>query len=422
MKILTTRLYSPVLRQDISASIHSQGKPTAFEKMSVFLVKTGQASEELRGQSLPALFELVIGSPVADLFLENTFDRLFSPAFSILSVRPDVRFSAYRDLPVSEIEILPNGEDLLVSGLFPTCPRDVRRSVVYDPLAGTVEDDGDGSMSERPDDPVRALPRSLATDTWPTITVEDFVRRTLLRPGDSLSSVSQAGTGRVGWTSFKANLELDGETLKASSSRPGAADYLNALIPEEFRRLMLSGMDSVKATGPVRSLAEVDPDALSPARKMPAAPESWIWLHPEGDDYVDVPKRVKLEVCWSTAGFGASDGSRFSIGADGGPDRLIVPSSPYPDETSSGDLRTFSHVVSVRAFFSRTPMVIPVGIRETLPAAAAAKVVKSIVSALRVSGHPRARAHARVLAREAGLPDLAPQREHVAGTNQVKEN
>ena len=67
-------------------------------------------------------------------------------------------------------------------------------------------------------------------------------------------------------------------------------------------------------------------------------------------------------------------------------------------------------------------MVIPVGIRETLPAAAAAKVVKSIVSALRVSGHPRARAHARVLAREAGLPDLAPQREHVAGTNQVKEN
>lgn len=306
MKLLTTRLHAPLLRQRLSLDVHSQGKPTAFEKMAVSIVKTGQEAEELKGQSIPALFELLIGNDSADHFLDDALNRLFSPTTAILGVGTDVRFSSYRDLPVSEIEILPNGEELLRSGLFPTQARTSYRTVLFNPLSGTVEAVSDEGIDSYPENPNHALPESLATSAWPEEATEDLVKKAFLRPGDILSGVSREEEGTVGWTTFTANLELEDGTLKATSAWPGAAEYLNGLPPDDFRRLMLSGLEIFNVPGPVRRLDDVDSSDLFPA--------------------------------------GAS-----------------------PDTADSKDRKIFSHVVMARVFFARTPMEIPIGIRERLP-------------------------------------------------------
>ena len=189
MKLLNTRLYAPVLRQRLAVDIHSQGKPTAFEKMAVSLVRTGRDSEEIKSQSLPALFELLIGNESADVFLDDTLNRLFSPTTAILGVGPSIRFASYRDLPVSEIELLPNGEEMLRTGLFPTQARTIHRSVLFNPLSGTLEEDPGSDLDGSPADPDRALPESLATDTWPEEAVDVFVNKSMLRPGDILSGL-----------------------------------------------------------------------------------------------------------------------------------------------------------------------------------------------------------------------------------------
>ena len=423
MKLVSAKLHAPVLRQLLSANVHSQGRPTAFEKMAVFLVETGKSSDELKGQSLHALFELLVGGPAADPFLDETLERLFSPAFAILGVAPDVRFTSFRNLPVSEIEVLANGKELLRSGLFPTRPRQIRQAAVYDPLSGTVEEDDGDSFADVPDVPERALPESLAAGVWPDAAAEDFVRRVLLRPGDTLEGVSREDEGRIGWTTFSATVELDGETLKASSPRPGAADCLNGMVPDDFRRLMLSGLDSVRTEGPVRSLSGVDPsDLLSPLAR-PSDSESWIWFHPDGETSAPAPKGVRLEVVWpAEEGSAPPEGPEFSVGTDGAPDRIAVPAGPYPDATAAGGLRTFSHVVAARAFFARTPMEIPVRLRERLSDGDVAKSADSLVSALLESGHPRALAHAVVLASEAGAADLSPLLETIAGLDEARRS
>ena len=399
MKLLTTRLHTPVLRQRLSAEIHSQGKPTAFEKMTVSLVKTGRMTEELKGQSIPALFELLVGSDSANLFLDDTLNRLFSPTFAILGVGTDVHFSSYRDLPVSEIEVLPNGEELLRTGLFPTQARTIRRAVLFNPLSGTIQEDSAAEVDSLPENPDRALPESLATATWPEETAEAFVKKTLLRPGDTLSGVSREGVGTVGWTTFTANLELEDGTLKATSSRSGAADYLNGLSPDDFRRLMFTGLDFIKAADPVRKLDNVASSDLFPAGTPVPVPESWIWLHPDEESFPKAPKVVRLEVVWPSGDQAAVDGKPFTAGFNGIPDRLVLAAGPYPDAMASGDLRTFSHVVTARGFFARTPLEIPVGLREHLSAEAVAAMVDGLVSALRDTGHPRAFAHADALRR-----------------------
>ena len=306
MKLLTTRLHAPLLRQRLSLDVHSQGRPTAFEKMAVSIVKTGQEAEELKGQSIPALFELLIGNDSADHFLDDALNRLFSTTTAILGVGSDVRFSSYRDLPVSEIEILPNGEELLRSGLFPTQARTFYRTVLFNPLSCTVETVSDDDIDSYPENPDHALPESLATSTWPEEAAEGLVKKTYLRPGDILSGVSREEEGTVGWTTFTANLELEDGTLKATSAWPGAADYLNGLPPDDFRRLMLSGLEIFNVPGPVRRLDDVDPSDLFPA--------------------------------------GAS-----------------------PDTANTKDSQISSHVVMARVFFAQTPMEIPIGIREHLP-------------------------------------------------------
>lgn len=306
MKLLTTRLYAPLLRQRLSLDVHSQGKPTAFEKMAVSIVKTGQEAEELKGQSIPALFELLIGNDSADRFLDDALNRLFSSTTAILGVGTDVRFSSYRDLPVSEIEILPNGEELLRTGLFPTQARTFYRTVLFNPLSGTVETVSDEGIDSYPENPNHALPESLATSAWPEEAAEDLVKKAFLRPGDILSGISREEEGTVGWTTFTANLELEDGTLKATSAWPGAADYLNGLPPDDFCRLMLSGLVIFNVPGPVRRLDDVDPSDLFPA--------------------------------------GAS-----------------------PDTANIKDSQISSHVVMARVFFAQTPMEIPIGIREHLP-------------------------------------------------------
>ena len=306
MKLLTIRLHAPLLRQRLSLDVHSQGKPTAFEKMAVSIVKTGQRTEELKGQSIPALFELLIGNDSADHFLDDALNRLFSTTTAILGVGSDVHFSSYRDLPVSEIEILPNGEKLLRSGLFPTQARTFYRTVLFNPLSGTVEAVSDDDIDSYPENPDRALPESLATSTWPEEAAEELVKKTYLRPGDILSGVSREEEGTVGWTTFTANLELEDGTLKATSAWPGAADYLNGLPPDDFRRLMLSGLEIFNVPGPVRRLDDVDPSNLFPA--------------------------------WAS-----------------------------PDMANTKDSQISSRVVMARVFFAQTPMEIPIGIREHLP-------------------------------------------------------
>jgi hypothetical protein len=399
MKLLTTRLHAPVLRQRLSAEIHSQGKPTAFEKMAVSLVKTGRMTEGLKGQSIPALFELLIGSDAANLFLDETINRLFSPTIAILGVGSDVHFSSYRDLPVAEIEVLPNGEELLRTGLFPTQARLVHRTVLFDPLSSTIKEEADSEVDSLPENPDRTLPESLATATWPEEEAEAFVKETLLRPGDTLSGISREGEGTVDWTTFTANLELEDGTLKATSLRCGAADYLNGLSPDDFRRLMLAGLGFIKAAGPVRNLDNVASSDLFPASAPEPVPESWIWFHPDVETSPKAPKGVRLEVVWSTGDQTVTDGQPFSVGSNGAPDRLVLAAGPYPDAMASGDLRTFSHVVMARAFFARTPLEIPIGLREHLSEEAVAAMVDELVSALRDTGHSRAFAHADALRR-----------------------
>lgn len=420
MKLLATRLHAPVLRQRISADVHSQGKPTAFEKMAVSLVKTGREAEEIRNMSVPALFEFIVGNDSADPFLENTLDRLFSPAAAVLGVGSDVRFSSYRDLPVSEIEVLPNGEEMLRTGLFPTQARTVRRAVLFNPLAGTLEEDLNPGLDPLPEDPDRALPESLATDAWPEEAADAFARKAMLRPGDVLSGVSREGEGTVGWRTFSANLELEDGTLKATSSRPGAADYLNGLDPDDFRRLMLSGLGFFQASGEVRKLDGVDSADLFPAGAPAPDPESWVWLHPDSETFAKAPKGVRLEAVWPAGDRTPADGNAFSVGSDGAPDRLVLAVGPYPDAAASGDLRTFSHVVSARAFFARTPMEIPLGIRERLSGEAVAATAAGLVAALLDAGHPRAFAHAVALAAEAGLPDVAKLRERAESLDEAQ--
>ena len=400
MKLLSTKLNAPILRQRISADIHSQGKPTAFEKMTVSLVKAGKESEELKGQSIPSLFELLVGNDSADVFLDATLNRLFSPALAALGVGSDVHFAAYRDLPVSEIDILPNGEELLRSGLFPTQSRKIHRTILCNPLTGTVEEQPqDGGPDSAPEDSDRALPESLATGAWPEEAVDAFVRNTLLRPGAVLSGVSREDEGTVVWTSLAANLELEHGTLRATSRSPGVANYLNGLAPDEFCRLMLSGLEFTKVRGKVRKLDDVADTDLFPAGASPHAPESWIWLHPDLETFPNAQKGTRLEVVWPADVQVDDVGKSFLAGLDGKPDRLVLASAPYSDATASGDLRTFSHVVSARAFFARMPIEIPVGLREHLTAEVAASIANALISALRDSGHPRAIAHADSLRR-----------------------
>lgn len=411
MKLHSTRLHAPVLRQRLLAEVHSQGKPTAFEKMAVSLAKTGRETEELKDQSLPALFELLVGNDSADLFLDDTLDRLFSPATAVLGVGADVRFSSFRDLPVSEIEVPPNGEELLSTGRFPTQARTIRRSVLFNPLAGTIEEDAGIGVDELPENPDRALPESLATASWPEEDAEAFARETMLRPGDALSGVSRDGEGTVGWWSFSANLELEGGNLKATSPHPGAAEYLNGLPPDAFRRLMLSGFGFLGTPGPVRQLDGVADADLFPAGTPAPAPDSWLWLHPEGEAFSQAPKGVRLEVVWPAEPRAGSDRDPFTAGTGGTPDRLLLPSSPYPDAAASGDLRAFCHAVSARVFFARTPLEIPVGLREHLSGEASAATAEGLVAVLLGSGHPRAFAHAVALAAEADMADTAKLRE-----------
>ena len=314
MKLHTTRLHAPVLRQRLSAEIHSQGKPTAFEKMAVSLVKAGQTTDELKSQCIPALFELLVGNDSANLFLDETLNRLFSPTTAILGVGSDVHFSSYRDLPIAEIKVLPNGEELLRSGLFPTQARTIRRTVLFNPLSGTINEESDAEVDSFPENPDRALPESLAASAWPEEVAEAFVKKTLLRPGDTLSGISRDGEGTVGWTSFTASLELEDGTLKATSLQPGAADYLNGLPPDDFRRLMLSGLEIFNVPGPVRQLDDVDP----------------------------------------------SD---------------IIPAGAVPDKADPKDRQIDFRVVMARVFFAHTPMEIPIGIREHLPCEAVATTV-----------------------------------------------
>ena len=311
MRLLTARLHAPLLRQRLSLGVHSQGRPTAFEKMAVSIVKTGRGAEDLKGQSIPALFELLIGNDAADHFLDDALSRLFSPTTAILGVGSDVRFSSYRDIPVSEIEILPNGEELLRTGFFPTQSRTFYRTVIFNPLSGTVEVASDADIDLYPEDASRALPESLATSAWSEEATEELVKKKFLRPGDVLSGISREESGTVGWTTFTASLELEDGALRAASAWPGAADYLNGLPPDDFRRLMLSGLEIFNVPGPARQLDDIDPADLFPA--------------------------------------GAA-----------------------LDAADPEDRQTFSHVVMARAFFAQTPMEIPIGIRERLPGEAAA--------------------------------------------------
>ena len=395
MKLLSTKLSAPMLRQRISVDIHFQGKPTAFEKMVVSLVKAGKETEDIKGQSIPALFELLVGNNSADVFLDATLNHLFSPATAILGVGSDVHFAAYRDLPVSEIDILPNGEELLRSGLFPTQSRKIRRTILCNPLTGTVEEQQqDGGYDQIPEDPDRALPESMAMDVWPEEAVDAFVRNTLLRQGNVLSGISREEEGTVVWRSIGVNVELENGTLRATSPSPGAANYLNGLAPDDFRRLMLSGLEFIKALGPVRKLDDVADTDLFPAGASPHVPESWIWLHPDLETFPMAQKGVRLEVVWPVDAKAETDGKSFLVGSDGSPDRLVLPTSPYPDASASGDLRTFSHVVPARVFFARMPMEIPVGLYEHVTAEVAASIEDGLVSALLDTGHPKAIAHA----------------------------
>ena len=107
----------------------------------------------------------------------------------------------------------------------------------------------------------------------------------------------------------------------------------------------------------------------------------------------------------------AGDGTPFSVGSDGAPDRLVLADKPYPDATASGDLKAFSHTVTARVFFARMPMDIPLGLRERLSGEAVTAMAESLVSALLGTGHPRAFAHAIILASEAGLEATAELRE-----------
>lgn len=409
MKLIVNRLHLPVLRQPILVNVHSQGKPTAFEKMAVSFVKTGQTSEELREHSIASLFEFIVGNDSANIFLDETLDRLFSPAIAVLRVASDVSYSSYRDLPVKEIEVLPNGEELLRSGLFPTQARTIRRTVLFNPISRNVSEAAEDAERLYPVDQSRALPETLATSVWPGEEIDAFVKKTLLRPGDVLSGISRMEEGRVEWSDATASLELEDGELKAKSSVEGVADYLNGLRPEEFARLMLGGLESVRSQGPARNLDGIaTSDIFSPVGRI-SAPDSWVWLHPDGVDAA--PKNVRLEVIWPVDGQASPGKNSFSVGAGGAPDRLFLSDAPYPDKEASGDLHEFCHIVTGRAFFARTPLEIPIGLRERLSDESSAEAASIIITALRESGHPRAHAHADAMSRLSPLHHDNSQKE-----------
>ncbi len=415
MKLLSLSISHPVRRLSFSLSVHSKGIPNAFQKMAVFLVKHGKESDELRNLSIPALFEAIVGGQGAMPFLERTLDELFSPTVGVLRLSPDVRFTSYGDIPVSEIELLPNGEELLATGAFPTKSRTFQRTALYDPLRQRIDSDVRDDLPDLPDDPERALPEELATSAWPEGLVDAFVREHAMRPGDVLAGiVPDESADELMWMSTKANVELVDGALSATSPSTEMQDHLNGLRPEEFQRLLLAPLDVFRpaAPGSVKDLSAVESNDLYPADSAPTAEESWIWLHPNTASAEVVPN-PRLEVVWPLPGAAMPEGEAFLTGKNGAPDRLAIPASPYSDVMGSGTTRHFAHVTMGRALFAHAPVEIPIGIRERLPEDVSVRIAESIVSALVATGNVRAFAHAAVLAYENQFADTSEFKEKV---------
>ena len=146
MKLVFSEIFAPVLPLRLTASVHSQGDATVFEKMAMSLVSIGSESDELRGHTIPALFEILIQGRLDDDIVDRTVEDLFSPANGLLAVaNPDILFSTYRDIPVSEIEILPAGSDdiavnfIVLPQFFDTAFDMLRdESILRDFLIGTL--------------------------------------------------------------------------------------------------------------------------------------------------------------------------------------------------------------------------------------------------------------------------------------------
>lgn len=407
MKLVFSEIFAPVLPLRLTASVHSQGDATVFEKMAMSLVSIGSESDELRGHTIPALFEILIQGRLDDDIVDRTVEDLFSPANGLLAVaNPDILFSTYRDIPVSEIEILPAGRVLLETGRFPTEPETRRFSAVYDPLANAVSETRTQDVPRQSVRPATALPASLANEV-PAELARDFVERNGLRPGQVLSEVERIDSGEPVWIPFRASVELEGGVLSAKSSRSGAEAYLNHLAPDAFRGILLSGLEPYRAQafGPARDLSRAEAANLYAPGETAPSPTSWVRLRPNSAGGSSDSPETRLLVVWAEAGDAVPSVPAFERGPDGSPDRLVLPSSPYPDPNARGDLRSLSHVVLGRATFAETPMEIPVGCRELLSSEDAKALASSLFFALVGSSDPRALAHAAVLAADAGLAD-----------------
>lgn len=425
MKLLSIRLYAPVRRLHFSAHVNSRGAPTAFEKMTVFLVRQGQQYDELKNQSIPALFEMLVGSREVDMFLEKTLDDLFSPAIGVLRVVDGIRYDSLMDLPVSAIEILPNGEELLSSGMFPTQPRTIRLSVLYHPLAQTVVEDDGRDLPTKPENKEAALPEELAGEAWPEELLSLFVRNNILQAEDGLAGISHDEEGHgareaeIVWMPFPATVELDNGVLTAKSPRPWAEQYLNGLTPEMFQSLALSPLrlaEPAPRKGAM-DLSSINAADLYPSDANPPDSNSWIRLRPDSSEYGERPN-VRLEVVWPVQVADGQWENTFTAGQDGRPDRLSIPGSPYPDPLATGDIESFSHIVFGRASFAHTPLEIPVGVQERLSDEASGGLASALVAALLEAGEVRALAYASVLAIDANLPDISPIRERVAALDE----
>lgn len=417
MQLLSRCLHEPVHRLRFSANIHSRGTPTAFEKMAVVLVKQCRESEELRNQSIPSLFEMLVGNREADFFIEKTLENLFSPAIGILRVDANIDFKSYDNLPVSEIEILPNGEELLSTGQFPTRPRTVTFVVLYHPLAQSVENDDYDELEEQPSPPEGALPDGSAGEVWPEELLQQFVlNHKKLRPGEVVAEImpnNDARNEKV-WKPLPATVELENGVLTAKSNVAWAERYLNGLTQESFRNLLLRPLQHVSPTdsGPARDLSMLDDTDIYPPTGNPPLSDSWIHLHPDSLGS-ERHTGVRLEVIWHSPGQEAPDGPAFQTGRDRSPDRLVIPGRAYPDSWGEGDLRSFSHIVQGRAVFAHSPLEIPVGVRERLSDEATKVLALSLITALLETKDVRAIAHAACLADEIGQLDTGALREQI---------
>ena len=164
MRLFDSRIEIPVGGYPLHLTITSPRKPSAFERIIVFIVdrynKTGIAES-----SVKEIFDSVFGLTDVDVFLDQALDELSSASVGVIQLN-DYSVPA-RDIPIGSISLTEDGKQLIKTGQLPGARKEIKRFLYYDFINKKV------SAQET---------RSKRQASFPAISFESFTNNTMMIP------------------------------------------------------------------------------------------------------------------------------------------------------------------------------------------------------------------------------------------------